>query len=431
MKLLIIRIIFHSLILQKLFLRYLIRAKKKSSNTKRFLISVESDNRYQFLKGIKEYDGEKIEIIELPTIFFQNFYKHYLSKHKNLNPKHNCDIHLKDSDSFKKDLAKYHSNIIFILKFIQKIYEPDAFISASLGDSRWREIVKLSKRHIGTPWIVTEREGVIAPAVFENNPKYVKEEFNPDCDLMTVSNTKHFDYWRKIGLPSEKLIITGELKTDFWKLKEPNTSSFSNLLNPDKKTILYFAFGKTNYVNSIYFPNVKGDWEYLQKAHFETLRKLALENDDIQIVIKDGHSNDINKKFLKYKELIENKKFIILGPGHSAIDLIKYSDLIIGLQTTALIESMFTSKPIIYAGWGNFHEIVYPHLLQLKNGNTISVENEDDFFNKANTLIKSNFVSATIDMSQRAAFREQYFHNPDGNCSKRVLKEILSYLKKE
>lgn len=418
---------------QLLLLWYLLRKlnpgkfTEKRKSERRICTSIETDGRYHFLHQVKEFQGHELKFFQMPTGFFQKLYFQYMGHLLNPNPKHNCDLYVEKNDKFYRDMEKYRKRLGKLIGFMKWLMKPNLFVSASIGDARWREMVKVSYKAVGVPWMVTEREAVVAPCIFDRNVPFVQEAFEPDCDHMSVANETHYKYWRKMGFSEDMVTLTGELKSDYWfhpyqVYRDDEIPGF----NSEKINILYFAFGKNNYIKPNIFPNIKDNWEYLQSEHLEVIREIANSRNDVQFIIKGGHAGDLNALFKQCDKELKEKRFLLLDAKYKAIDMILKSNIIIGFQTTAVIESMLTEKPIIYGGWGEFHEMMYPELLPLKNGDVITPNSKDDFKNHIINLIEAK--SFAPDKEKRKRFIADYFYEANGKCHERVLEVMMKVI---
>ncbi|MCK4822815.1 hypothetical protein KA005_44040, partial [bacterium] len=258
--------------------------------------------------------------------------------------------------------------------------------------------------------------------------------FNPEADLMCTSNEQHRAYWESIGINGGKVVITGDLKSDIWKNENcwPTRSDIHPNLSENKIMILYFAFGKRNYINERFYPNESRDWTELQMEQYEVLKEIALKYiDKVQIVLKGGHPGDISGFF--YGEFIKEPlaNVLVLTTKYQALDLIINADVIVGFQTTAMIEAMFTDKPILYPAWGELYSEVADDLLPLHRSGAVEwVHSKEElqeilvsFVNKPESL-----VVTTEMLLNRKEFRERYYYQPDGNVGLRTYQAIQGLL---
>ena len=177
--------------------------------------------------------------------------------------------------------------------------------------------------------------------------------------------------------------LTGDIKSDYWLYPDhwPKRNELHASLDPNKLVILYFSFGEKNYIHERFFPKETRNWRYLQQAHSKALVKLAKAYPDkIQIVLKSARKDEsLSAEDQETFKEVQNNIFA-LGKNYRAQDIIVNSDLIIGMQSTAVIESMFTAIPIIYGGWGELHDDVIKHLIPIPDsGSVIIPKNASDF----------------------------------------------------
>lgn len=415
----------------KLIIRFFCKKPEDLSkgDVYRVLYSEESDDRYSLFSKINEIDGVGVEMVKLPTRLFQAVYDFYLSDYLHPIHKHPSEYDALEKKRYHSDRARYARTINRIIDIIEKVYRPNVYVSASIGDARWRFMIgEVTKR--GWKWIITEREGVISPVVYDKNPPFVIKNNVFDYSYMFLSNERHLEYWKKIDQKPERLEVMGELKSDFWFRDEKIIkSSIHKSLDNNKQLLLYFAFGNYNYIGKRFWPNENYEWKKLQVDHYSLLVEFAKTHPDVQVVLKGGHPGDLNigeDLKVEIQKLIDKEKIILLSQKYRAIDLIKVADVIMGLQTTALIESMFTNKIIAYAGWGNVHDEVKHTLLPFYKSPALhSLESPAECLSFLEDCF-SGKVSVDENMQrERASFRERYFFQANGDCHKRLLSRII------
>ena len=65
---------------------------------------------------------------------------------------------VESSDRFNAITKKYHKFLELILDHLNELFQPDAFLSASAGDARWLETIRVARQK-KLCWTVAEREG--------------------------------------------------------------------------------------------------------------------------------------------------------------------------------------------------------------------------------------------------------------------------------
>lgn len=409
---------------------------KRNSNKKIavYLVSPESDHRYEWLELAIKNNYIPCRIIYLPRKLFEKpalfFMKDFLLN-GSFSLNHDKIALYPKIFQDKKGKLDYHLDTI--LRTIIYVYKPKAFVTASVGDLRWRETIAMARK-LGIPWVVTEREGVIVPVVFKKNIPFVQKYFEPQADLMCTSNEKHRDYWENIGINGGKVVITGDLKSDIWKNEDcwPTKPQIHPKLSDDKVLVLYFAFGNTNYIDKRFYPNEKRDWHELQVEHYEVLKEIALEYEDrVQIVLKGGHPGDVSSFF--FGGFIEKPlaNVLVLTTNYQALDLIINADVIIGFQTTAMIESMFTAKPVLYPAYGELYSKIADDLIPLHRSGAVEwIHSKEELYERIVSYVnnpESRVVTKEM-LLNRQEFRERYFYTPDGNVGLRTYQAVHDLL---
>ena len=108
------------------------------------------------------------------------------------------------------------------------------------------------------------------------------------------------------------------------------------------------------------------------------------------------------------------------------------TDITIGFQTSGLTEAMFLDKPIICGAWGDLYEDIKDTLLPFHKTDALTfVSSKEEMWEELDSLLKSldSYVLTDDVAAARIAFRESFFHNPDGNVSRRLLGHVMTMAK--
>lgn len=369
------------------------------------LASSELDHRYEWLEHEIDKQNHDATIIYMPNWIFNWLTEFYLGQY--MTGRWGFD---RSQPGFERSRELLKNALAEVLKTIKQLYDPDLFLSASLADMRWRETIDVARQNEYL-WVVTEREGVVVPAVRQQYPSKVRDAFYKEVDLMTTSNPIHYNYWQEINQSEDSLALTGDLKSDIWKNRSRcrGRSEIHPSLHEEQTLLLYFAFGPKSYINRSLFPDMDDDWSVLRQAHFEVLHQIATEYpDSVQIVIKSGHTDDFTSA-----DIPDCENVLELDNQYSALELIINSDIIVGFQTTAMIESMFTESPIIYPAWGDLHDSVVDELIPLHETRGISHASSQTEFEE---LLRSHLESPSSTlgdetMAAREEFRSEYYYH--------------------
>ena len=186
---------------------------------------------------------------------------------------------------------------------------------------------------------------------------------------------------------------------------------------------------------NFYYANEKRTWAILSKDINDVfLEVLERFEGQIQIIYKFSDklvrdkSNDFKRFKKKSKKFIDNNFLIFMGGSIFSYDLMRHSDIIVGFQTSGMIESMNTDKPILYTAWGDLYDSIKETLLPINTKDcVIDCISKKDFSEKLSNLIDTNLKNKsqnTFSAAARSDLLEKYFSNSDGLVAERLSKLI-------
>ena len=161
-----------------------------------------------------------------------------------------------------------------------------------------------------------------------------------------------------------------------------NSLKKKNKLNKKKTSVLYFMINKNA---SIW--KKKFSWERLVNSVEKSLFDLAKEYSNIKFIFKGKtgvHSDKITQLRSRYK--LSNLSFIDGGVGH---DLINKESIIIGFNTTAVIESLISGADVIIPYFKKFRKKPYSEYVHVYDPK-LFVNNEKDLKNRIIQKLKNN-----------------------------------------
>ena len=400
------------------------------------LVSTESDNRYEWIENFLKNEGHNWRIVYMPNLLFELPFTCLLGRFRAEWP----TLTLIDWDyvdeckaQFERGRRRLRAHLRKILTTIDEEYSPSAFVSASVNDMRWLETIGVA-RSLGHRWVVTEREGVLTPAVIANDVDVVRKDVKPNIDMMLVANGTHRDFWRAVGMDPSRICVSGDLKTDIWRYPHiwPSRSAIHPWLQDDRCLIVYFSFGARYYIEPSHFPDLDGDWSDLQSAHYRVIRRMAEKYDSsVQIVVKSSaRASDLNNN----SDFSDLHNVIVLRTGGLALDLIICSDIVVGFQSTATIEAMFTDKPILYPAWGEVYNKVADFLIPIHTSTGVNwLHSEKEFEENLEELIQFQ-EKRKLDRSviiERKNFREKYYFLPQEGVASVTWSKILECIEQQ
>ena len=117
------------------------------------------------------------------------------------------------------------------------------------------------------------------------------------------------------------------------------------------------------------------NWSLLSKEVTKTMIKLAKKNPKIKFIFKGklSYGNRLIDKLNK-KKLPNNIK---LHKGGTAENLINESDLIIGFNTSAVMEAMIAKKYVLIPFYKKYRKMPYSHYVHKYNKKVLADSNID------------------------------------------------------
>jgi glycosyltransferase involved in cell wall biosynthesis len=317
--------------------------------------------------------------------------------------------------SFLKRLWKHH----------QAAYRIDAVIGANFGYRIQREFAT-ALESAGTPFIVVQKENLNAsgPARRAVWHRIYKEKRGPfGGRKILVYNDIERDLEVSSGIiDAQNVVVTGMPRLDkLHQWRRDNAGPAKNIGTPQ---VLFFAFSlqeklpKAQPIESSVTGQSWGSfWEQTHRA----ILALARENPDIRIVVKtkgNARQDTATYQILQNGELPANLKIV---SGGDARDLITESHVVIGFNTTGLLEAIAIGKPVITPRFGEAcDETMREFILDL--GDAVDyADSLQQIVEKACTYARKPPETPLTLSRQVARTLKFWLGNDDGKAGQRVL----------
>ena len=319
-------------------------------------------------------------------------------------------------------------------RFINKLrkkYDPIAVVSPSDGFFYIRQLVSSLQDH-NLPFIVSDKEGTICPAYFVHYAKYIQDNSPLIADHILVWTQRQKEFWEKTGVDSNKIVVVGQPRSDFWKQqnrwKSKNELGIEGLREKNKM-ILFLTYDPWSYTPEYMIEKGEMHWDVLRNETDAVIFAYAKANPDIDIVIK-AHPQQSDIDLVRQSIVNEGvtNVFLVTGPDLSN-HLIVSADCIIGFQSTALIESMVTEKPVIYTFWGEAKDGWSADLIPFHENKGIYIAKSP---NELEEYIKTAMLGVPLSDEQkkeRHDFVMEYLSIVDGSSADRTLDAIKDLCK--
>lgn len=313
----------------------------------------------------------------------------------------------------------------------------DFFMSGSNHDRYVVEMVYMAQQR-GIEWIVAEREGTGTAYTYQNEAECNKKSTTVTADYFITANEGHkhmFNFSRRETV--KDIFVIGELDTDWWfhwdrKFVRKEYREWDKY----EKRVLFLTFGIRNYVSPYAFPdNPEFNWIKLLAEAEDEIFEFACRHRDVLVFYKMGHIEDNNPLFMERCAKAGLANVVPLDRSFSCNELILYSQLVIGFQTTAMYEAMFSSNPLFYIEWAIHPDIDRKTmLLQLADsGACTTIRSKDEFHVMLDKWAIGDFEVCNVsedELKARARTRETMFVNADGRVAERVWVKLQELIRK-
>ena len=398
-------------------------------------LSEESDGRFDRLFYNFRHRRKEIVFLKLPIatflyneFFFQPFFKEYEQAHPTAGRYINVFERYFHKDNIE-NRKKYRTHCDRIVNILNHFFSPFMIIVGSPDDAYSVEL-SYAARAAGIKWAICEREGThtgrSARALAELFQKYRPLEF----DHIFTANPLHFECYQNSLKSKEhtKMHLLGELRSDSWitrkyKFNRPQYKSWEKY----NFKILFLTFGERNYIEPMYHPHVKGSWLPLLKDCENVVEIFAKKHSDTIVFYKMGHTEDFHADFMKRCESQGLSNIVPLDRSFPCEELISYCDLIIGFQSTAVIEAMYTTKPIAYLNWNFPPEVDREFdILPIHNSNAVYVASSKE---QLDSFLSNHYPAPHAISDSEIAARKQcindFFYDSNGKVAERFVSELL------
>lgn len=330
---------------------------------------------------------------------------------KEINNDLNDDKYFSSDESIEKAKKDYRNFLVKTLKIFNKKHNFNGILSFNFRYKAEKEL-HLACKILKIKFIVCQKESL---HYSDNSPQtelYIKiNSLNGEFkgDYITVYTKKFKEVLTKASIiDSKKIFVVGMPRADYY---------YENI-NPQKKHVLLlmpFWTPRKNLLQQLSFDIKK----YSQNVT-NVILDFALKNPDEHVIIK----MKMVDKFDKHLEsVIENKniKNVFIKRGGNANNLIKDAKVVVGFQSTGLLEALILRKPVIvpYAGI-KINDMFEKCILNL-NEVTYSIKDNASMIKHLEDICKNKIHFPLKDKSKVDSIIDHYIGNYDGKSSDRLL----------
>lgn len=200
---------------------------------------------------------------------------------------------------------------------------------------------------LGVTFGVVQKETTISPVTMEKDSRAIMKAAPPIADWMTCCSERNRSFWERCGWTGENITVTGQPRFDFYSQQE-RWPSRRNIA----PTVLFFSYDLFAYHPTSIDSKPLGAWDDLHRQTEGALWDLARRGWKVQIKPHPQQSRDARwERIGEALRTLPRKSVEIIPSNADTRRLIVAADVVLGFQSTALIEAMTLGRPVIYTGW--------------------------------------------------------------------------------
>lgn len=272
---------------------------------------------------------------------------------------------------------------------------------------------------LGVPFLVVQKETTISELTMREHSQLVKRFAPPLADRMTVCSERHRQFWIRAGAEPDKVVVTGQPRFDIYsKADEPAAGRASG----DAPTVLFLSYA----VDAYHPGEGRGTsaWDQLHRQTEEGLHELARRG--WRVLVKPHPQQDLEAvgQWQARAGELWGGRIVLVDPDTDARKLILAADVVVGFQTTALLEAMLAGRPVVYTGWDEQATAMGRDLIPFADwGDVITVQRDrHELADVVASLRNIGYSDAAL--SRRREIAEHYLGPLDGGASGRTLTVI-------
>jgi hypothetical protein len=221
----------------------------------------------------------------------------------------------------------------------------DAFVAPSDVFFYLRPAARACHR-LGIPFFVAQKETTISELTMTADAERVRAFAPPIADHMTVCSERHREFQLRAGAVPDRVTVTGQPRFDFYARPE----EWPTRNDDGRPVVLFFS-----YLVDAYHPAEGSGRKVWADLHHRTeLGLWELARSGWRVLVKPHPQQNFRSERTRIAkevgELLDRDVFLVRAE-EDARRLIVTSDVVVGFQSTALLEGMLVGRPVVYTGW--------------------------------------------------------------------------------
>lgn len=409
-----------------------------NSTGPKYCALVLSINKSGFLEDVEEgfLEADDFDLIFWPPLALRAFATALLS------PSLHNNRYVTDDPTIEASKARYRNFLIQTWKHFCMIRPTHAVISANFHYFVQREFAA-ALEEVGTPFIVLHKENLKSPGRVEFWRFMYKRRGTFAGRKILAYNEIERELQISTGvIDPQKVVVTGMPRMDRvhrWRRKHAGNANGS-----DRPQLLFFAFDKKDKLPAGQhrlaegtignMPEVSDQWGDLTWNGFceETHRAIfefACRRPDVQVIVKikgiERQRTEVVEMLKSDGELPSNLAIVI---GGDPFQLLTETHVVVGFNTTGLLEAIAAGKPVIVPRYGEALDYKARDFA-IDLGDAVDyAHSPDEIIDLACRYVDGGTtVPSELSSSAMRALR-QWTGNDDGAAGRRVLAAIRAEL---
>ena len=404
----------------------------QSNHRRRALIMT----RVGFSQDIEQSFGgtDAFELIAWPSYTLKAFSAAILS------PSLDHNNYLTKDAAAEASKAEYRQFLAELWKVFRRLKPTDVVLTGNFAYFTEREFAA-ALENVGTPFIALHKENVRPPKrvkeYWHNVYKNRRGEFSGRKIL--VYNNVERDLEISSGIAeANRIVVTGMPRLDkIHRWRHNHAGSVNGEVRP---LVLFFAFSRQDKLTAIQRKPTAGlpgnmedmdgewgklSWTRLGDSTHQTIVDLARSRPDIQVIVKSKgqrrKQNDILEMLKDASDLPPNLSVVT---GGDPFGLITSSRVVVGFNTTGLLEAVAAGKPVIVPWFGEAaDDRMREHIIDL--GKAVEYAHSPAELAAMICRYTDNPTKVPLELAPDAAKTLRYWvGNDDGKAGVRVLEAI-------
>ncbi len=397
---------------------------------KKTILALDSDRYRGELEALSFHSGIRVLFMKQspPGWLIKPFYDE-LNVVRYINAKKNSVDEINHKKAYK-----------FMISFLYKFYKYVSVDCVTTINYRYLEDYNWSKAsdRLGIPFIMMYRECLLgSDRMYNAVLQRTKHQFGKFHGThITVHNNTCKQMFVDSGYVSaEKISVTGALRMDkFLELIKQNKNKDKSV---NKKTfvLFYFPYNLTLFGNKK--ASEKGEYKYHNKAWgsrkklfidlHNAIIELAVENPDIDFIIKPKNNMVDSASWSFYQSVADNSKFCVHSLSNYKVDpyldvskCIADASIICALQSSVVLESAIANKRLIFPLFYNFLNSAYVNDFFWKNDiGLFDIASDKNEFKKIfKEVVNNSNVPENIQYKRKELFKKWFGSVDSGSLDK-------------